>query len=203
MAGIEDLGHREYVGGLWDEIGRLQFDFMLLQGLEPQHVLLDIACGALRAGVQFIPYLDAGNYCGIDKEPELIARGLAAELSPALAASKRPELLVDGDFSFERFSKRPDFALAQSLFTHLPMADIARCLTKLRASAPAGCRFFATYFPSEHELDNSTEAHDHLLWFYTPQQMREVGRASGWEMTWIGDWSHPRGQAMVEYRPVV
>ena len=26
--GIAKLGHREYIGGLWEEIGNLQFDFL-------------------------------------------------------------------------------------------------------------------------------------------------------------------------------
>src|SRR6476620_10345865 len=71
VEGIRQLGHRDYVGGLWDEIGQLQFDFLVSNGLKPQHYLLDIACGSLRAGIHFIPYLETGHYLGIDKEPEL------------------------------------------------------------------------------------------------------------------------------------
>jgi hypothetical protein len=186
---------------MWDEIGRLQFDFLLLQGLEPHHVVLDIACGALRAGVHIIPYLETGNYLGIDKEPELIRSGLEEELIPEIRTLKQPELVVDGDFSFDRFSKRPDFALAQSLFTHMPEADIQHCLSRLREFAPDHLRFFATYFPATEEIENPEAAHDHLLWFYTPQQMREIGRSTGWDMTYIGGWDHPRGQVMSEYRP--
>ena len=58
-------GHRLFVGGvddfLWTRIGELQFDFLRAQGLRPNHVLFDIACGALRGGVHFINYLDAGR----------------------------------------------------------------------------------------------------------------------------------------------
>jgi hypothetical protein len=32
--------HRDFVGGLWDELGQLQFDFLKQHGL-PQHKLLD------------------------------------------------------------------------------------------------------------------------------------------------------------------
>src|SRR5947209_178803 len=54
---IRRLGHRTFVGGEWDTIGKLQFDFIVRQGLEPRHVLLDIGCGALRGGRFFIEYL--------------------------------------------------------------------------------------------------------------------------------------------------
>ena len=62
--GIKEMGHRQYVGGCWDEIGRLQFDYLVSQGLRPNHYLLDIACGSLRAGIHFIPYLEPGHYLG-------------------------------------------------------------------------------------------------------------------------------------------
>ena len=53
-AGIEVVGHRAYIGGKWDEYGQMEFDFMVAHGLRPEHVLLDIACGSLRAGIHFI-----------------------------------------------------------------------------------------------------------------------------------------------------
>jgi hypothetical protein len=74
--GIRKAGRRLYVGGAWDEIGKLQFDFLKQQGLKPYHYLLDIACGALRLGVRAIPYLERGHYLGIEKEEGLIAAGV-------------------------------------------------------------------------------------------------------------------------------
>src|SRR5689334_15595174 len=82
--GVKKLGHRTYVGGLWDELGQLQFDFLVNNGLKPQHYLLDIACGSLRAGVHFIPYLEVGHYLGIDKEEDLIQAGIEQELGQEL-----------------------------------------------------------------------------------------------------------------------
>ena len=35
--GIQKIGHRAYVGGLWDEIGNLQFEFLVAKGLRPEH----------------------------------------------------------------------------------------------------------------------------------------------------------------------
>ena len=46
--------HREQVGGLWDEIGALQIDFLRAQGLRPGDTLLDVGCGCLRGGVHFV-----------------------------------------------------------------------------------------------------------------------------------------------------
>src|SRR5579862_8973118 len=94
---IAELGHREFVGGMWDEIGRHQFDFVVAHGLEPHHVLLDVACGALRGGRWFIPYLESRHYLGLDQHQQLLDRGLE-ELGPELVEAKRPELLADAYF---------------------------------------------------------------------------------------------------------
>src|SRR3954467_1442195 len=91
---IKRNGHRRYVGGSWDEFGRLQFDFLVGQGLRPENVLVDVACGSLRAGVHLIPYLDPGNYLGIEKERLLIEGGLEHELPAAVREERRPELVV-------------------------------------------------------------------------------------------------------------
>lgn len=99
--------HREYVGGLWDEIGRLQFEFLVAEGLQPSHVFLDVAGGALRGGVHFVRYLEPGNYLGIDKEQDLLDRGVELELGRETFAEKRPELVVSDRFEFTRFSKAP------------------------------------------------------------------------------------------------
>lgn len=199
--GIKDVGHREYVGGLWDEIGRSQFDYLVSQGLRPDHYLLDIACGSLRAGIHFIPYLDPGHYLGIDKEAELIRAGAEEELSPELRESKRPVLIVDGDFAFERFGVRPDYALAQSLFTHLPVSLIEQCLRKLRGVMADGGAFYATFFETPDQVANPGQPHDWGMFRYTREQMEQFGRPAGWQFDYIGDWGHPRGQIIVRYRP--
>ena len=103
-------GHPEFVGGLWDELGQLQFHFLVKQGLRPDHVFLDIACGSLRAGRLLIPYLAPGSYLGIDKHAELIEAGKAKEIEGDVLEARHPEFVVSDCFSFENFSKRPDFA---------------------------------------------------------------------------------------------
>jgi hypothetical protein len=197
-AGMYLLGHREYVGGMWDEIGKLQFDFMLSRGLRPEHVFLDIACGPLRLGVRLIPYLNPGNYLGIEKEDRLVRIGIAKELGRALNASKVPEFVISSSFEFGKFSKRPDFALAQSLFTHLKAEQIRVCMSRLRQNVNPGSRFFATYFLGE-ETRSPGESNACHMFVYTRGQAEEFGRQHGWSPNFIGDWDHPRNQMIVEY----
>ncbi len=46
-------GHRNAIGGYWDEMGKLQYNFLLEQGLKPRQILMDIGCGSLRGGYPF------------------------------------------------------------------------------------------------------------------------------------------------------
>lgn len=199
---IREIGHRNYVGGKWDEIGRLQFDFMKSRGLEPRHVFLDIACGSLRAGVQFIPYLETGHYLGIEKEKDLVEAGIEKELGRALFDQKKPEIVVSNAFEFSRFSKTPDFALAHALFTHLTPALILLCMKNLRAFVPKGCRFYATFFETASGIQNPATSQDHTLFYYTRAEMAAFGEKTGWKPVYIGDWKHPRKQIMMEYLAV-
>ncbi len=199
--GIKRMGHREYVGGLWDEVGKLQFDLLLAEGLRPEHYLLDVACGSLRGGRLFIPYLEAGHYLGIEKEESLIESGIADEIGKELNQEKRPCFVVSSSFEFEKFTARPDFALAQSLFTHLPAGIINSCFAKLRPAIADGGRFYATFRETETEVENSSEPHDQERFLYTRGQMEQFGSENGWRPEYIGDWGHPRGQVIVRYWP--
>jgi len=197
--GIEKLGHRRYVGGHWDEIGRLQFEFMRSRGLEPHHRFLDVACGALRAGVHFIPWLAPGCYFGIEKEGELVRLGLETELDPAVRAARGPQIHVGDDFDVGVFGVRFDHALANSLFTHLPPLAIARCLARLRPHMIVGGVFHASFFEVERAVRQDATAHDHGTFRYTRGELEALGRAADFEPRYVGAWGHPRGQQMMAF----
>jgi hypothetical protein len=86
---IRERGHRNYVGAKWDILGKLQLDFLVQNGLQPHHVLYDIACGSLRAGIHLIPYLNRGNYVGIEKEELLIELGIEKELGQDIYSEEK------------------------------------------------------------------------------------------------------------------
>jgi len=200
-AGVKLLGHRTYVGGLWDQIGNHQFKFLLDRGLQPEHILLDIACGALRLGVKVIPYLQPEHYLGVEKESLLLERGLQQELGAELAERFRPKLLNNSDFAFELLATSIDVAIAQSLFTHLPPAAIKHCLQQLRPWLKSSGVFYATFFKSTSIQRRSLrKAHDHACFFYTIAEMNDFGIGQGYTVEYIGDWGHPRQQVMVAYR---
>lgn len=192
------VGHRSYVGGLWDELGLLQLQFLKQQGLEPSDTLLDIACGSLRAGRHFIPYLDRGNYLGLDKNCLLIKRGKNKELSKLILSQKRPEFLVSASFEFEKFSKKASFSIAQSLFTHLTSEDIQLCLSNLFIWVEPGHKFYASFDPRK-TVENPSASHSSKKFYYSVSALENLGRKAGWHTKYIGEWEHPRGLVMMEF----
>lgn len=199
---IHRSGHRAFVGGndqYWDQIGALQFEFLVRHGLSPADTLVDVACGSLRGGCRFIEYLEPGHYLGIDKYIELIIYGVASELGVDEFATKRPCFVVSDTFEFEKFDKKPTFAIAQSLFTHLADADLKLCLAKLRNIAAPKCKFFATFFEVDRPTANPAATNSHLRFAYTRSQLEEFGIACGWVPRYIGEWNHPRNQKMMTF----
>ena len=147
-AAVERGGHRQIVGDLWDELGALQIEFLVSNGLAPHHTLLDIGCGSLRLGVRAISHLNVGCYWGTDINESLMSAGYEREVSPAGLGEKLPRtnLVQDADFTFKGIPHHIDFAVAQSVFTHLPLNHMRLCLANLSAHLAGPCEFFFTVF---------------------------------------------------------
>ena len=200
---VQQKRHREYVGGLWEELGLFQRDQLIRHGLLPEHRLLDIGCGCLRGGVHFIRYLNPGAYYGHDLHPELIESGIAEELAPLGLSVPRAHFQSNGDFDFSGFPVLFDFALAQSLFSHLPFNDIRLCLERLAPRMGPGGRLYATFFAlPEHEplaqafqQPNGPKTLPHQdPYHYYPRDMEYACHGLPWRCTYLGDVGHPRGQ---------
>src|SRR5690606_22363517 len=122
---IVNEGHRAVVGGMWDVIGPLQRDFLAAQGLRPDHNLLDVGCGALRGGVPLAGYLDANRYYGIDISQRLLDAGYEKEAHGGDLAAKLPRDHLFATRDSEAPLDAPsDFAVAVSLFAHLPLPTV-------------------------------------------------------------------------------
>jgi SAM-dependent methyltransferase len=206
---VDPNWHRRAVGGRWEEMGRLQFDYLVAQGLEPSHAMLDVGCGSLRGGIHFIRYLDAGKYTGVDINPRLIDAG-KRELRAAGLDAKRARLLVTRGFDFEKAGPTFDYALAQSVFTHIPLNDVTRCLVNVAKVLNSGGRFYATVHLDprgkngvsdlDHERpDGSILAthYDRDPFHYALETLEWACEGTGLKVSCLGDWGHPHGQKML------
>lgn len=207
LRGLVDEGeHRGAIGGLWDEIGTLQFDFLVASGLQRRHRFLDLGCGSLRAGVKLIPYLDPGCYYGIDISPSLLGAGYEQEIKPLGLVDRLPRanLHATPDFDASPFGVEFDFGIAQSLFTHLPLDAFRQCLTSVGPLFREGGELFATFFEAPDEAASfrhpagKTSYSDRDPFHVSPERLAAATPAM-WRMQWIGDWGHPRDQQMARF----
>jgi SAM-dependent methyltransferase len=133
------------IGGMWEEIGNLQFAFVVNHGLLPHDRLLDIGCGTLRGGRHFIRYLDAGNYAGMDISVKAIEYGQSLVRAEGLS-EKQPRLLCSRNLNFDEFRGETfGFLLAQSVFTHLMPEHIEECFQHVGSIMSRESKFFFTF----------------------------------------------------------
>ena len=200
--------HRRWVGRHWDEQGERQLDFLKSRGLEPHHRLIDIGCGSFRAGRHFVDYLEPGNYYGLDANHSVMQAGYEHELTD----EQRQRLPVANLRASDRFGVDfgvPfDFAIAQSVFTHISLNMIRLCLYRTSKVMTEGGRFYATVFvaPKRRPLDeiHRTERgkpkfQDRNCFWYYRSDIEWAARAGEWRTDYIGDWGHPANQKMFEF----
>lgn len=201
--------HREAIGGRWEEMGKLQFDYLRNHGLAPHHDFLDIGCGSLRGGVKFIEYLEPGHYWGIDNNAALLDAGWAIELLQAGLQHRQPrkQLVCLSDFQFSELRHLFDYAIAQSVFTHLNWNKISLCLVRLAPCMRPGGKFYATFMhvPADHPFEQPMKhplctSYGHRDPFhYRDDDFRHAIRHLPWSVQFLGGWNHPTDTHMLEF----
>jgi SAM-dependent methyltransferase len=186
---------KQAVGGRWEEIGALQYEFVRSRGLLPEHKLLDIGCGTLRGGRHFIRYLNEGNYFGIDISPKAIeaahrlveTEGLATK-DPTLVLSRNKDLKF-GEFEGERF----DYLLAQSVFTHLKPEHIRECFEHIERVMAPGASFYFTFKKADRFEQRAIKGFSYPFGFF-----QRLAADTDLEIEdHSAEYPHPRGQRMV------
>jgi len=203
--------HRRTIGNMqyWDRLGALQLDYLVGHGLKPEHSVLDIGCGPLRAGIHFIRYLDPGRYAGVDKRGDVLAEAWRFELTARDREEKRPKLIALQNFEFARLGRRFDFAIAQSVFTHLDLNRIIRCLMETEHALVPGGSFFATIFENPAGKRNLTDIEqfegglthfDRDVYHYDLGTFEWICAGTSLRVEYLGDWGHPHNQKMLAFR---
>lgn len=112
--------HRAFVGPAeqYELMGATQFMLAVTIGLKPQHRLLDVGCGSLRAGRFLMSYLQPGHYFGIEPNGWLVDDAFEHELGQDFRSMRRPRFDQNTRFDGGVFGVPFDMVLAQSVFSH-------------------------------------------------------------------------------------
>jgi len=204
-----DRWYRLTVGGMWIEIGELQFKYMVNQGLQQHHKLLDVGCGSLRGGIHFINYLHEGNYYGMDADDDLVDCA-HREIKECGLTGKNPTIVRRSNFDFTVYDTEFDYALAVSVFTHLNLNDIIKCLIRMEKALKCGGVFYATFFEAESKRDigKLAQVSENRVvitsqgsdpYHYPFDVFEWICKDTELKVEYIGDWGHPRNQKMLKF----
>lgn len=184
------------IGGMWEEIGRLQFDFLVGQGMHPEHRMLDVGCGTLRGGRHCIRYLDPQHYTGVDISAGALEAGHRLVIREGLTA-KHPRLLQTVDMRFREFEGETfDFILAQSVFSHLPEEHIDECFAHIGRVMHDGSTFYFTFKPNARPERLGLKGFAYPYRFFA-----DLASRHGYGLVDLAaSYPHPRGQQMAALR---
>lgn len=129
--------------GDYDAIGRMQLDLLKRNGLHPQHTLVDFGCGNGRLATHAIPYLNGGQYVGIDHCSEFLRRAEAR-------LGSRAKWIRQTSFEFPPL--RADMLCAFSVFTHMEHEDAFRYLKSAREAVKPGGTMVFSCLPLDQKL---------------------------------------------------
>jgi len=189
-----DQSHREFVGPIenYDVSGALQFNLLTSLGLRSSHRLLDVGCGSLRAGKLFIPFLEAGNYHGIEPEQWLLDKAIEFETGNDLVALKQPKFSNDSNYTFSLFNTEFDFIVAQSIFSHTAQTSIERAFSEARQCLAKNGVFAATFMIGPENYTGDKWVYPGCV-TYSEVHIQALANQADLEATKL-DWPHPNGQ---------
>jgi SAM-dependent methyltransferase len=168
----------------WEQLGRMQFDYLVGHGLRPHHRMLEIGCGNLRAGRLFIDHLDTGHYYGLDISPHILLAAQDTLVREGLQ-SKLPHLALADDLTLAFLPDAHfDVVHAHSVFSHSPLHVIEECFAHVgRVLAPGG--FFDFTF-------DRTEGREHQVlhedFYYRTGTLVDLAAKHGLTARFMDDW---------------
>jgi SAM-dependent methyltransferase len=168
----------------WRKYGQMQFDYLLTHGLAPQHRILEIGCGNLRAGWLFIDYLEVGNYYGIDISTEVLFAAQDTVIRQGVA-DKLPYLTLVKNMSFAFFPDAEfDVVHAHSVFSHSPLDVIEECFANVgRIMKPDA--FFDFTFNRTDGKEFSRLRED---FYYNTETLIAAAERHGLKARFMDDW---------------
>jgi len=168
--------------GYWQEMQDYQLALLKQMGLQPRHLLLDIGCGPLSGGLAFIPYLDPGNYHGIDLREDAIAEA-RKQVSKAGLEDKKPVLVVSSTFGRDELGSASfDYVWMSQTSYHLDDELISLCLETISRLLKPGGIFFADFISNPDLVTSDKNWFEYSFHFHSVENMVELGRKNHLEV---------------------
>jgi SAM-dependent methyltransferase len=170
----------------WEELIQYQFNLLTGIGVKPEHSLLDIGCGALTTGLKLIPFLDRGNYVGVDLRTEPLNEAYRL-ISKHGLVGKNPTLINSSTLGKEELTGRKfDWIWMSQLSYHFDDGLISKLFEQAaRALLPSGSLVFDIMDP-KRILPGSSQWNGFRFHVRPLEKFGELGSRSGFSMEDLG-----------------
>jgi cyclopropane fatty-acyl-phospholipid synthase-like methyltransferase len=187
-----DNHYRAYVGPPkdYDLVSAMVFNLLTCLGLRQHHRVLDIGCGSLRSGRLLIPYLNKGNYFGVEPNRWLVEDGVANEIGSDLIKIKQPVFSFNTSMKEFKAPLNLDFALAQSIFSHCGKDLIEQWLIQMHSHLKDDGALMATFLINTEDFEGNGWIYPGCVG-YKAETIAELAAKCGFEFR-ILNWAHPR-----------
>lgn len=183
--------HRRFVGPVqrWPHSADHQLWIVQQAGYTPESTVVDLGCGSLCAASRLIPWLNTGNYTGVDPRMDVVEEALVREDLTDVAEWRKasfvegsavdtPRLVEDG-----AIPHAPDLILMHSIFSHMRRPLAVESLTAMREAFAPTSVVVATFLISHR--DDSADGEPWVypgLVAYTLASVRQTAAQAGWRM---------------------
>ncbi|MHC4824116.1 MAG: class I SAM-dependent methyltransferase [Planctomycetota bacterium] len=190
--GPGDSHYRAYVGPPldYDLVSAMVFNLLTCLGLRQDQRVLDIGCGSLRIGRLLIPYLNKGNYVGVEPNEWLVQDGICNEIGEDQIRLKEPRFSFRTDL--EEFTEplHCDFAFAQSIFSHCGLDLIRAWLQQARPHLKQTGALLGTFLVGDEDFEGSGWVYPECVEFRA-ETIAGLAEECGYGFDLL-DWAHPR-----------
>ena len=196
-----DEHYRSYVGppGDYDLVSAMAFSLLTACGLRQHHRLLDIGCGSLRLGRLLIPYLNPGNYYGLEPNKWLVDEGRRYEVGDSLLEVRQPTFIYDTGLADSTYRSSFDYAIAQSIWSHNGADLLDRWIVETARSLKDSGVLLATFIEGNEDYEGSGWIYPECVEF-RQDTIARLARKHDLEFTML-DWFHPRQSWCALYKP--
>lgn len=196
-----DRHYRAYIGPPedYDLVAAMTFGLLTTLGLRQHHAVLDIGCGSLRVGRLLIPYLNAGNYTGIEPNRWLVEEGVRRETGGDQIRLKRAKFHYSDSARGLVPDASCDFAVAQSIFSHCGPGLVERWLNETALALKDSGALVATFLPADEDSQAAGWVYPDCV-NYTVGTMEKLARDAGLTFLML-NWKHPRQSWALFHKP--
>ncbi len=172
--------------------GELQAEFLMKQGLNSSHKLLDFGCGILRLRAAFEPY-DI-NYYGVDISGERLVQGI--EMLKKRGINPDTSKFVEvSDYEMTALKETDfDYVWAASVYTHVPVDEIIYSMKCIRERLKPTGKFIFTFSPAP---GNEVVRANQKDWYQPKNVIEDCARKAGFDVTVQEKWEDTGKGGMV------